>query len=74
MNPLVFFLILPVAFFTWILWVTLRAGEYRIKSRGPRGETPVTIRRSEQPAVFWTLVALHFGLILYIASIAFSLE
>jgi uncharacterized protein with PQ loop repeat len=84
MNPLVFFIALMVAFFAWILWVSLRAGEYRIKSGGPGtkaqgsasmgAQATTVIKKSEQPGVFWTLVAFNVGLILYIASIAFSLE
>jgi len=84
MNPLVFFIALMVTFFAWILWTALRTGEYRVKSGGPgtRGQggastgaqATTTIKKSEQPGVFWTLVAFNIGLILYIASIAFSLE
>ena len=75
MNPLVIFIILPVAFFGWILWVNLRGGEYRMKTRGVGpGYNHVHITRSEKPGVFWTLVAFHIALIAYITSIAFALE
>ena len=43
-NPLALFIVLPVAFVAWILWVNLRAGQYTLQSRGPLANASATCR------------------------------
>ena len=75
MNPMLVIIVLAVGFLAWVLLANLRSGQYMFRSRGHHGlYSYVHIKRSERAGIYWTLVAFHAGLIVYILSIAFSLE
>jgi len=72
MNPLIFFIVLAVALFSWSLIRCLRTGVFRFGD-GSYGRTIGHVRRDDNPTAFWLVIAFHVGLILYVASIAFEL-
>jgi hypothetical protein len=72
MNPLFIFLALAVAWFSWSLIRGLRAGEFNF-GNGSRGRTVARVRRDTNPGAFWTIVAFHVILVLYVASFGFDL-
>ncbi len=70
MNPMLIFVALAVGAMLWVLVVSLRAGEFRY---GSRGHDASHVKKSESPGVFWGLVVIHAGIILYVLSLAFQL-
>jgi hypothetical protein len=71
-NPLLFIVALAIAGFSWSLLKQLRAGEFRF-GNGSYGRTNARVRRETDPAIFWILVAIQTGVILYIASIGIEI-
>lgn len=75
MNWLLISIVLLVALFSWMLAGSLRSGEFRFTSRWSEGDTlGRRVTRSEHPIVFWMFAAFHVWIILYMASLAFTLE
>lgn len=72
MNPMVIFPVGAAIFLSWILSVTLKAGEYTFRSSRSLNATS-RVRRDESPGLYWCLVAAHVGFIAYLGSLVFSL-
>lgn len=72
MNPLIIFVALAVAGFSWSLIRGLRAGEFKFGD-GSYRRTIAHVRRDASPGAFWLLVAFHVGLILYVTSFVFEM-
>jgi hypothetical protein len=72
MNPLIIFVILAVAGFSWMLIRSLRAGEFKF-GNGSYRQTIGRVRCDANPVAFWLLAAFQVGLILYVASFALEM-
>lgn len=72
MNPLIIFVVLVVAGFSWSLIRGLRTGEFNFGD-GSYRRTIGRVSRDGNPVVFWILIAFHVVLISYVASFVFEM-
>ena len=72
MNPMIIFVALAVAAFSWSLIRGLRTGAFKF-GNGSYRSTIARVERDESPVAFWLVIAFHVGLIAYVASIAFEI-
>ncbi len=72
MNPLIIFVVLAVAAFSWSLIRGFRTGAFKFGD-GSYRRTIAHVRRDDNPIAFWILIAFHIGLILYVASFVFEM-
>jgi hypothetical protein len=72
MNPLIIFVVLVVAGFSWLLIRGLRAGEFKFGS-GSYGSGIARVRRDTNPFAFWLVAAAQAGLIFHVASLVFEM-
>lgn len=72
MNPMLIFVALAVAGFSWSLIRGLSRGAF-IFGNGSYGRTIAHVERAGSPIAFWLIVAFHVGLIVHVASLAFEM-
>ena len=72
MNPLIIFVVLAVAGFSWSLVRGLRTGAFKFGD-GSYRRTIAHVQRAGNPVAFWLLIAFHVGLIVYVGSFVFEM-
>jgi hypothetical protein len=73
MNPMIIFVVLAVAWFSWSLIRCIRTGVFSFGD-GSYGRTVGRVRREDSPVAYWLVIAFHVGLILYVGSLVFEME